>query len=93
MVNVVYTACVLLCVCLARSLSENQSLLVMPPTRNVWLLGAIALSMTQHFIILYIPVLAVSRAGASLSECVGVCVPAACDGVCVCVCVFISFCM
>ena len=42
------------------SLSENQSLLAMPPTRNVWLLGAIALSMTQHFVILYIPFLAVS---------------------------------
>lgn len=40
------------------SLSENQSLLVMPPTRNVWLLGAILLSMTQHFLILYTPLLA-----------------------------------
>jgi len=42
------------------SLSENQSLLVMPPTKNFWLLGAIALSMGQHFLILYIPLLAVS---------------------------------
>jgi len=40
------------------SLSENQSLLVLPPTKNLWLLGAIALSMTQHFVILYIPFLA-----------------------------------
>lgn len=43
------------------SLSENQSLLTMPPTANVWLLGAIALSMTQHFLILYTPLLAVSQ--------------------------------
>ena len=42
------------------SLSENQSLLVMPPSRNMWLIGAILLSMAQHFIILYIPFLAVS---------------------------------
>ena len=41
------------------SLSENQSLLVMPPTKNIWLLGAILLSMTQHILILYIPLLAV----------------------------------
>ncbi|XP_064392780.1 sarcoplasmic/endoplasmic reticulum calcium ATPase 2-like isoform X2 [Halichondria panicea] len=40
------------------SLSENQSLLVMPPTKNIWLLGAILLSMTQHILILYIPLLA-----------------------------------
>ena len=43
------------------SLSENQSLLTMPPTANIWLLGAIGLSMTQHFLILYTPVLAVSQ--------------------------------
>ncbi|CAI8023215.1 Calcium-transporting ATPase sarcoplasmic/endoplasmic reticulum type [Geodia barretti] len=42
------------------SLSENQSLLVMGPFTNGWLLGAIALSMAQHIIILYTPVLAVS---------------------------------
>ena len=46
---------------LKHSLSENQSLLVMPPTVNIWLLGAIALSMTQHFLILYTPPLAVSQ--------------------------------
>ena len=34
---------------------EYQNLLVMPPSRNMWLIGAILLSMTQHFIILYIP--------------------------------------
>ena len=43
------------------SLSENQSLLKMPPTANIWLLGAIALSMTQHILILYTPFLAVSQ--------------------------------
>merc|ERR1712121_320677 len=40
------------------SLSENQSLLVMPPTQNMWLLGAMALSFSLHFVILYIDVLA-----------------------------------
>ncbi|XP_053649774.1 calcium-transporting ATPase sarcoplasmic/endoplasmic reticulum type isoform X1 [Cherax quadricarinatus] len=39
------------------SLSENQSLLVMPPWVNFWLLAAMALSMTLHFIILYIDIL------------------------------------
>ncbi|GIY67676.1 hypothetical protein CDAR_214591 [Caerostris darwini] len=39
------------------SLSENQSLTVMPPWINLWLLGAMALSMTLHFVILYIDVL------------------------------------
>ncbi|THD22462.1 Calcium-transporting ATPase sarcoplasmic/endoplasmic reticulum type [Fasciola hepatica] len=36
------------------SLSENQSLLVMPPWRNIWLVMAITLSMVLHFAILYI---------------------------------------
>jgi Ca2+ transporting ATPase len=44
--------------CLYYSLSENQSLLVMPPWRNKWLIGAIFLSMAQHFLILYTPILA-----------------------------------
>ncbi|XP_045592037.1 calcium-transporting ATPase sarcoplasmic/endoplasmic reticulum type isoform X1 [Procambarus clarkii] len=39
------------------SLSENQSLLIMPPWVNFWLLAAMALSMTLHFIILYIDIL------------------------------------
>lgn len=39
------------------SLSENQSLLVMPPWTNIWLLSAIALSMTLHFVILYVDIL------------------------------------
>ncbi|XP_041348121.1 sarcoplasmic/endoplasmic reticulum calcium ATPase 1-like isoform X2 [Gigantopelta aegis] len=41
------------------SLSENQSLLVMPPWSNWWLMGAIGLSMTLHFAILYIDVMSV----------------------------------
>ncbi|KAK6057730.1 Calcium-transporting ATPase 3, endoplasmic reticulum-type domain protein [Cooperia oncophora] len=40
------------------SLSENQSLLVMPPWRNMWLCSAIALSMSLHFIILYVDIMA-----------------------------------
>ncbi|XP_041456797.1 sarcoplasmic/endoplasmic reticulum calcium ATPase 2-like isoform X1 [Lytechinus variegatus] len=39
------------------SLSENQSLTVMPPWSNMWLLGAIALSMSLHFVILYVDIL------------------------------------
>jgi len=36
------------------SVSENQSLFVMPPTQNPLLCGAIALSMSLHFVILYV---------------------------------------
>lgn len=39
------------------SLSENQSLMVMPPWANMWLVSAIALSMTLHFVILYVEIL------------------------------------
>ncbi|XP_076364267.1 calcium-transporting ATPase sarcoplasmic/endoplasmic reticulum type-like isoform X2 [Tachypleus tridentatus] len=39
------------------SLSENQSLITMPPWTNLWLMSAIALSMTLHFMILYIDIL------------------------------------
>jgi len=39
-------------------LSENQSLIVMPPWINLWLLAAMSLSFTLHFVILYIDVLA-----------------------------------
>lgn len=38
------------------SLSENQSLLRMPPWINIWLMMAIALSMSLHFMILYVPI-------------------------------------
>ncbi|GAV01129.1 hypothetical protein RvY_11888 [Ramazzottius varieornatus] len=40
------------------SLSENQSLLAMPPWTNPWLMGAMGLSMSLHFVILYVDVLA-----------------------------------
>uniref|UniRef100_A0A8C2A9P8 Calcium-transporting ATPase n=1 Tax=Cyprinus carpio TaxID=7962 RepID=A0A8C2A9P8_CYPCA len=43
------------------SLSENQSLLRMPPWENVWLLGAICLSMSLHFLILYVDPLPVRK--------------------------------
>jgi Ca2+ transporting ATPase len=36
------------------SVSENQSMLRMPPWENKWLCGAIALSMSLHFMILYV---------------------------------------
>uniref|UniRef100_A0A8C5FJH3 Calcium-transporting ATPase n=1 Tax=Gadus morhua TaxID=8049 RepID=A0A8C5FJH3_GADMO len=36
------------------SVSENQSLMRMPPWENVWLLGAICLSMSLHFLILHV---------------------------------------
>nr|CAG4651582.1 EOG090X00V6 [Triops cancriformis] len=39
------------------SLSENQSLVLMPPWKNFWLISAIGLSMTLHFIILYVDIL------------------------------------
>ncbi|XP_025091372.1 calcium-transporting ATPase sarcoplasmic/endoplasmic reticulum type-like isoform X2 [Pomacea canaliculata] len=41
------------------SLSENQSLTVMPPWINKWLVGAICLSMILHFLILYVDVMSV----------------------------------
>lgn len=46
--------------CARCSLSENQSLLVMPPWINPWLLGAVALSMGLHFMILHVTFLSVS---------------------------------
>ncbi|RWS12224.1 Calcium-transporting ATPase sarcoplasmic/endoplasmic reticulum type-like protein [Dinothrombium tinctorium] len=39
------------------SLSENQSLLAMPPWRNPWLLAAMTLSMGLHFMLLYVEIL------------------------------------
>lgn len=42
-----------LCVFLI-SLSENQSLLRMPPWSNGWLISAMTLSMSLHFMILYV---------------------------------------
>ncbi|KAM7535199.1 hypothetical protein Aperf_G00000095836 [Anoplocephala perfoliata] len=40
------------------SLSENQSLVVMPPWENMWLLAAVALSLFQHFAIMNFPLFA-----------------------------------
>ena len=42
------------------ALSENQSLVVMPPWINPFLLGAMALSFGLHFVILHVEFLAVS---------------------------------
>lgn len=39
------------------SLSENQSLIAMPPWSNWWLMGSMALSFGLHFVILYVEVL------------------------------------
>jgi Ca2+ transporting ATPase len=39
------------------SLSENQSLVKMPPWQNIWLMMSIALSMGLHFVILYVDIL------------------------------------
>jgi len=39
------------------SLSENQSLVAMPPWSNMWLIGSMALSFALHFVILYVDVL------------------------------------
>lgn len=44
---------------LFHSLSENQSLLAMPPWQNMWLVGSMALSFTLHFVILHVEVLSV----------------------------------
>lgn len=43
------------------SLSENQSLVVMPPWINIWLMLAMILSMTLHFVILYVEILSVKN--------------------------------
>jgi Ca2+ transporting ATPase len=39
------------------SLSENQSLILMPPWINLFLMAAMALSMTLHFVILHVEIL------------------------------------
>jgi len=38
------------------SLSENQSLIAMPPWVNIWLILAMSLSMSLHFMVLYVPI-------------------------------------
>lgn len=42
------------------SLSENQSLIAMPPWTNMWLVGSMCLSFALHFVILHVEVLSVS---------------------------------
>jgi len=37
------------------SLSENESLLTLPPWKNIWLILAISTSFALHFMILYVP--------------------------------------
>lgn len=49
------------------SLSENQSLLRMPPWSNIWLVGAMTLSMSLHFMIIYVDPLPVSLATSTTS--------------------------
>ena len=44
------------------SLSENQSLVRMPPWSNLWLVAAMSLSMSLHFMIIYVDPLPVSLA-------------------------------
>lgn len=50
------------------SLSENQSLVRMPPWSNLWLVAAMSLSMSLHFMIIYIDPLPVSPTGNSFSK-------------------------
>lgn len=50
------------------ALSEDCSLLSLPPWSNPWLLGAISLSMLLHMIILYVPPLAVMFSVEALTQ-------------------------
>ncbi|KAL0368930.1 UNVERIFIED_CONTAM: Calcium-transporting ATPase 3, endoplasmic reticulum-type [Sesamum calycinum] len=49
------------------NLSENQSLLVIPPWSNLWLLGSIVLTMLLHVLILYVEPLSILFSVAPLS--------------------------
>ena len=55
--------------CALNSVSENQSLLRMPPWLNPWLLAAVAMSMALHFLILLVPPLPVSLCPALVPSC------------------------
>ena len=50
------------------ALSESQSLLVTPPWKNGWLCGAITLSLSLHFLIMYIPIFQMIFAVAPLTK-------------------------
>eukprot|EP00732_Lithocolla_globosa_P008202 Lithocolla_globosa_v1_NODE_11405_length_511_cov_246.326754.p1 type:complete len:108 gc:universal NODE_11405_length_511_cov_246.326754:510-187(-) len=50
------------------SLSENQSLFVMPPWENMYLIIACTLSMSLHFLILYVPLFAKMFAVTSIGQ-------------------------
>ncbi|CAL5321730.1 unnamed protein product [Camellia sinensis] len=49
------------------NLSENQSLLVIPPWSNLWLVGSIVLTMLLHILILYVRPLSILFSVTSLS--------------------------
>jgi magnesium-transporting ATPase (P-type) len=49
------------------ALSENCSLLVLPPWSNLWLLAAIGVSVALHLLILYVPPLAAMFSVVALS--------------------------
>jgi len=48
------------------SISENQSLAVMRPWWNLWLIGAVIISMCLHFVILEVKFLAVRLHNAAI---------------------------
>ena len=58
---------VLVTIEMLNALSEDCSLLVVPPHKNMYLVGAIAASFLAHFAILYIPPLATIFSVAPLS--------------------------
>lgn len=59
--NITFCSLILNHIKFSFSLSENQSLIAMPPWSNFWLIGSMALSFTLHFVILHIEVLSVSK--------------------------------
>lgn len=51
------------------SLSENESLLVLPLWTNPYLVGSVVLSMALHFMILYVPFFSVRGTSFSIHIC------------------------
>lgn len=49
------------------NLSENQSLLVLPPWSNLWLVSSIILTMVLHVLVLYVQPLSILFSVTSLS--------------------------